>query len=324
MVDVLIVGAGPCGLFTTFYAGMRGLKVHLMDALPQLGGQLTALYPEKYIYDMPGFPKVLAKDLVQGCTDQALQFKPKITLDVTAEHIRGNYNDGFSVHLSNSEEITTKTIVIAGGIGRFQPTKLGIENEEAFLGKGLCYGVQDPSIYENKIVHIVGAGDSAFDWACHLAPIAKSVEIIHRRDVFKAHESTIQNAHDLGVKIRTWTKPTQLLGHDALNQIEITNVKSQEVDRLDTQALIVNIGFKASLGPLKDWGLELDKNQICVNEYGQTNKEGVFAVGDIATYPSKLKLIATGMAEGALAVCKIKTILDPKSRLFPGHSTDMM
>ncbi len=321
MVDVLVIGGGPCGLFASFYAGMRGLSCHIIDSLPQLGGQLTALYPEKYIYDMPGFPKILAKDLVKNFTDQAMLFNPGISLNVTANNIE-KLDDGYNLILSDGTTIGCKCIILAAGIGSFQPTKLPLENDSKFLNNGLYYGVTNPEIFKDKKVHIVGGGDSALDWACHLHSIAEKVEIIHRRDVFKSHESTLEESEKLGIKKHLWQLPTKLIGEEKLTNIEVTHTQSKETRILDTDALIINIGFKSSLGPLLDWGLQIEKNSILVDEYCQTNLPGIFAVGDVAAYPHKIKLIATGTAEAALAICKIKTMIDGKARLFPGHSSD--
>jgi thioredoxin reductase (NADPH) len=321
-VDVTIVGGGPCGLFAAFYAGLRGMSVRIIDSLPELGGQLTALYPEKYVYDMPGFPKVLAKDLAKELIRQGTQFDPELALEETAEELIAS-EDGYIIRTARGTELPTKTIVIAAGAGAFQPTKIGVAREEELFGKGIFYGVKDKAALAGKRIVIVGGGDSAFDWALNLLDTAGEIHLVHRRDVFKAHEESIEQVKASRVEMKLWHTVKELHGEDGLTGITLENVQTKECHHHECDAVVVNIGFKSSLGPIKDWGLNIVKNQIQVNERYETNLPGVFAVGDVCTFEGKIKLIATGVGEAATAVCFAKTMLDPAAKLFPGHSSDM-
>jgi thioredoxin reductase len=321
-VDVTIIGGGPVGLFAAFYAGMRGMSVRIIDSLDELGGQLTALYPEKAIYDMPGFPSVLAKDLAHSMKEQALRFAPELSLGQNAETLEKDA-EGYKITTSCGQTYLTRTVIIAAGAGAFSPTKLGVEREEEFLGKGLSYGVKNKSVFENKNVYVVGGGDSAFDWCLELESIAESVTLVHRRDQFRAHEESIRLLENSTVKKMLWTVTKELHGDDQLTEVTFENTQTKETVRVPVDALIVNIGFKSSLGSIKNWGLEIEKNQIKVDNKFETNLPGVFAVGDVATYDGKLKLIATGVGEAATAVCFAKQAIDPSAKLFPGHSSDM-
>lgn len=322
-VDVTILGGGPVGLFAAFYAGIRHLSVRIIDSLPELGGQLTALYPEKFVYDMPGFPKVLAKDLAQGMIDQGLQFGPDVVLEQTAETLISDGEEGYTIESRTGERYPTRTIIIAAGAGAFSPTKIGLEDEDSWVGRGLHYGVRNKSEFEGKRVAIVGGGDSAFDWALNLHGIAKEICIVHRRDVFRAHEETIQQVQNLGVPFHLWSTVAELNGTESLQSITLENTQTKERSELDCDKVIVNIGFKSSLGPIKDWGLNIEKNQILVDHLYRTNLDRIFAVGDVCNFEGKLKLIATGVGEAASAVCVAKTMLDPTAKLFPGHSSDL-
>jgi len=321
-VDVTIIGGGPCGLFASFYAGLRGMSVRIVDSLPELGGQLTALYPEKYVYDVPGFPKVLAKDLARDFIVQGIQFGPELVLEETASELIKT-EDGYLLKTLKGLELPTRTVIIAAGAGAFQPTRIGVEREEEFHGKGIFYGVKDKSTFAGKNVTIVGGGDSAFDWAMNLEDVAGPMSLIHRRDVFKAHEDSIEKVKASRVEMKLWFAVKHLHGEDYLTGVTLENTQTKESHHHECDAVIVNIGFKSNLGPLKDWGLNIEKNQIKVDGHFETNLPGVFAIGDVATFPSKLKLIATGVGEAATAVCIAKTRLDPTAKLFPGHSSDM-
>jgi len=319
-VDVTIIGGGPCGLFAAFYAGLRGMSVRIIDSLPELGGQLTALYPEKYVYDMPGFPKVLAKDLARELIKQGTQFSPEIVLEETARELHGG--EGEYVLRTEKGDYPTRTVIIGAGAGAFQPTKLGVEREEELLGRGVMYGVKSKAALQGKRVVIVGGGDSAFDWALNLLDTAESITLVHRRDVFKAHEESVEAVMKSSVQVELWQGVTELHGAEALEAVTLTNLQTKESRTVPADALIVNVGFKSSLGPIKDWGLEIEKNQIKVDHKFETNLPGVFAIGDVCSFAEKLKLIATGVGEAATAVCFAKTRLDPASKLFPGHSSD--
>ncbi|MEI7984599.1 MAG: NAD(P)/FAD-dependent oxidoreductase [Armatimonadota bacterium] len=320
-VDVTVIGGGPCGLFAAFYAGLRGMSVRIIDSLPELGGQLTALYPEKYIYDMPGFPKVLAKDLARAMVEQASQYHPKLVLENTAQTLVNN-GDSYTIITDTGLELDTSTIIISAGPGAFQPTKIGVEREEMFASKGIHYGVRDRSIFTGKKLAIVGGGDSAFDWCMDLEDIAESITLIHRRDGFKAHEDSVAKVKASSVEMKLFYVVKELHGDNHLTGLTLENTQTKELEHFNCDEVCVNIGFKSSLGPLKEWGLEIEKNQIKVDERFETNLPRVFAVGDVASYGTKLKLIATGVGEAATAVCYAKTYLDPEAKLFPGHSSD--
>lgn len=322
-VDVTILGGGPVGLFASFYAGLRHMSVRIMDSLPELGGQLMALYPEKYVYDMPGFPKVLAKDLARDLIAQGTQFGPELALEHTAQTLIDDGEDGYTIVTASGESFPTRTLIIAAGAGAFSPTKIGLADEASWEGRGLYYGVRSKAVFEGKRLAIIGGGDSAFDWALNLHDIAKSITLVHRRDVFRAHEDTVEQVQKLGVDFKLWKVVKEIQGGDHIERILLEDTQTKEIETLECDAVIVNIGFKSSLGPIKDWGLNIEKNQIVVDERYLTNRPGVFAVGDVCTFSSKIKLIATGVGEAATAVCIAKTMLDPAAKLFPGHSSDM-
>ncbi len=321
-VDVTILGGGPVGLFASFYAGLRGMSVRIIDSLPELGGQLTALYPEKYVYDMPGFPKVLARDLAKDMAAQGTQFNPLLCLEETATEIEKTA-DGYTLTTDQGHKYPTRTLIISAGAGAFTPTKLGVEREDEFAGKNLHYGVKDKSIFKDKKLVIVGGGDSAFDWCMNLEDIADQITLVHRRDVFKAHEDSVEKVKNSSVKMKLWCSIAELHGNGQLTHVTLHSGHTNEAEKVEIDHVIVNVGFKSSLGPIKTWGLEIEKNQVVVNNQFETNLPGVFAVGDVCTFPGKLKLIATGVGEAVSAVCFAKQKLDPAAKLFPGHSSDM-
>lgn len=309
------------GLFAAFYAGMRGMSVRLIDSLPQLGGQLMALYPEKYIYDMPGFPQVLAKDLANRMIEQGLQFDPEVVLGHTAATLERKGED-YELTTAQGGHFMTQTVLIAAGAGAFAPTKIGAVGEEEFHGRGLFYGVQDKSVFAGKRVAVVGGGDSAFDWAWELHGLASEVHLIHRRDQFNAHEETVLKVQETDVQFHLFRQVIEVFGGDQVQGVHLKNTQGGENETLDLDAVIVNVGFKSSLGPLKEWGLTIEKNQIVVDHLLETCLPNVFSVGDVCTYEGKLKLIATGVGEAATAVCVAKTRIHPEAKLFPGHSSD--
>ncbi len=321
LVDLTIIGGGPVGLFGAFYAGLRGMTVRIIDSLPDLGGQLTALYPEKYVYDMPGFPQVLAKDLAKDMIQQAMRFYPELVMEDTAQTLTKE-GDGWVIGTAKGGSYPTRTVMISAGAGAFSPTKIGVEREEELTGKGVFYGVRSLDTFRGRKVAIIGGGDSAFDWARDLHPIAESVSLVHRRDVFKAHEETVEVVKGLGVPLHLFKNVIKLHGDHYLTGVTLQDSQTKEESHLECDAVVVNIGFKSSLGPLKEWGLTIEKNQILVDGLYQTGLPGVFAVGDVCTFPGKIKLIATGVGEAATVVCVAKTMIDPAAKLFPGHSSD--
>lgn len=320
--DITIIGAGPAGLFAAFYAGLRGMTVRLVDSLPELGGQLTALYPEKHVYDMPGFPAVLARDLARSMAEQALRFRPEVRLGETAQTLRRS-EDSWLLGTDRSEALATRTLLITAGPGAFQPTRLGLAEEARFEGRGLRYGVRRKADHEGRRVVVVGGGDSACDWALALSDVASGVTLVHRRDQFRAHEDTVSSLRRSPVALLTPFTVVALLGDERLEAVEVERAGGGERRVLECDDLIVSIGFKSSLGPIKSWGVETRGNQIVVDACFRTNLPGVFAAGDVCAHESKLKLIATGVGEAATAVCFAKIFLDPSAKLFPGHSSDM-
>jgi thioredoxin reductase (NADPH) len=322
-VDLAIIGAGPTGLFAAFYAGLRQMSVKLIDSLDILGGQLNTLYPEKYIYDVAGFPKILAKDLAASLVEQALQYSPQVCLG--EQILKLHEIDGGKVWRLETQKGShlARTILIAAGMGAFQPKTLPLSNADEFHGRGLHYFVKDLSVFHQKRILIVGGGDSAVDWANMLAPVAGDLTLIHRRDQFRAHEDSVRKMHGTKAKIKTFHELKSIHGGGWISGAVIFDNRSKAEEKLEIDAILVNIGFNNSLGPIKDWGLAIEKNQIVVDSTMRTNRPGIFAAGDIVAYPGKLKLIATGFGEACTAVCNAKHHVDPAAKVFPGHSSDM-
>ncbi|MFD1708656.1 NAD(P)/FAD-dependent oxidoreductase [Siminovitchia sediminis] len=321
--DMTIIGAGPAGLFTAFYAGMRNCSVKIIESLPQLGGQLSALYPEKYIYDVAGFPKIKAQDLVNNLKEQLKLFSQTICLEQSVQDVE-KLEDG-SFKLTTDKEIHySKSIIITGGIGAFQPRKLDVEHAERYEGKNLHYFVDDMKKFEGQRVVILGGGDSAVDWALMLEPIAEKVTLIHRRDKFRAHESSVNQLKESSVEIKTPFAASEIIcDEDAIKKLVIQEVRGETIEEIELDSLICNYGFVSSLGPIKDWGIEIEKNSIVVNSKMETNIPGIYAAGDITTYDGKVKLIATGFGEAPTAVSNAKAFIDPKARVQPMHSTSL-
>lgn len=322
ITDLTIVGGGPAGLFGAFYAGLRRMTVRVMDSLGILGGQLTTLYPEKYIYDVAGFPRVLAKDLARHLIDQALQFEPIVSLGQQVHELL--YDEAQRIYSITSQqgEHRSRTILIAAGIGSFQPRRLELAGIERFEGRQLHYFVHDLSVFAGTRVLIVGGGDSAVDWANTLEPIAASVTLIHRRDKFRAHEDSVAKLMAGRCRVLTFHELNALHGDERLVAATLYDTRSSTKEMVDVDHILVNIGFQNTLGPIADWGLDLEGNAIKVDTTMRTNRPGIFAAGDIVTYEGKLKLIATGFAEACTAVNYAKTYIDPTARAFPGHSSD--
>jgi thioredoxin reductase (NADPH) len=321
--DVTIIGAGPAGLFTAFYGGMRQASVKIIESLPHTGGQLTALYPEKYIYDVAGFPKVRAQDLVDNLEEQANMFDSTIVLGQAIENVERLEDDTFKLTSNTQETHFTKTIIITAGNGAFQPRRLDIDGCDQFEGINLHYHVNDMNRYKDQNIALLGGGDSAVDWALMLEPIAKQVTLIHRRDKFRAHEHSVEQLMKSSVDVLTPYVPTEMVSSDKIDQIILEEVKGDKKIELDVDSVLCNYGFVSTLGPIKDWGLEIEKNSIVVNTKMETNIPGIYAAGDISTYDGKVKLIATGFGEGPTAINNAKQYIDPKARLQPKHSTAM-
>ena len=327
--DISIIGGGPTGLFAAFYAGMRGASARIIDALPALGGQLMALYPEKYIFDVAGFPKILAKDLVRDMAAQGLQFGATTHLGEIVTGLRRVEDDGIGHFVLETSEAdyASRTIVIAAGIGAFEARRLGIEGEDGFEEKGLYFKVLDPRQFEGKKVLLVGGGDSAFDWAVNLQGVASSVMLIHRRDGFRAHQATIKQVQELErdgrCELRTFWEVKALHGNGRVEAVTIRNNKTKEEETFDVDAVIPLLGFHSDLGAIKEWGLDTEKADIKVDQVMATSVPGIYAAGDITSYPGKLKLIATGAAEACIAVNNAVHYINPKAKVNPGHSSNM-
>jgi thioredoxin reductase len=322
-VDLLIIGAGPTGLYAAYYAGFRGLRVGVVDSLPELGGQITAMYPEKAILDVAGFPSIKGRDLVEGLVAQAATADPQYFLDRTAQTLE--HGDGHvTVGLDDGTSVTAGALLVTAGIGKFSPRPLPAA--EGWVGRGVEFFVPSFAPYAGKDVVIVGGGDSAFDWAQHLEPVASSVTLVHRRDAFRAHERTVQAVRDSSVEIITKAQVTALRGSGSngsghVTEVEVT-VDGQEPFVRPAQAVVAALGFVADLGALQTWGLETLKRHIVVDSAMRTSVERVFAAGDITEYPGKVRLIAVGFGEAATAVNNAAVAIDPTAHVFPGHSSE--
>jgi thioredoxin reductase (NADPH) len=316
--DLAIIGAGPTGLFAAYYAGFRGMRVAVIDSLPELGGQITAMYPEKQILDVAGFPTIKGRDLVEGLVEQANTAEPDYLLDRTAVGL-DHTDDDVRVSLDDGTEVCAKALLITAGIGKFSPRPLPAG--DGWLGRGMEFFVPTFAPYAGKDVVIVGGGDSAFDWAIHLEPVATSITLVHRRDAFRAHERTVQAVRDSSVEIVTKAQVTGLFGEPTVAEVEIT-VDGQEPARRPAQAVVAALGFIADLGPLQHWGIEVEKRHVVVNAAMRTNLARVFAAGDITEYPGKVRLIAVGFGEAATAVNNAAVVIDPSAHVFPGHSSE--
>jgi ferredoxin/flavodoxin---NADP+ reductase len=319
-VDLLVVGAGPTGLFAAYYAGFRELSVAMVDALPEPGGQITAMYPEKMIFDVAGFPSVRGRDLVSALVEQAAQWKPVYLLGKQARTIT-EVDSGLEVGLAGGAKVRAGAVLITAGMGEFNPRPLPAG--DGWLGRGVVHFVPALDAHLGKDVVVVGGGDSAFDWALALHPIANSVTLVHRRAAFRAHQATITKVRELGVPIITDAQVVELRGDDngLLRELEIV-LKSGDHKVLPAQTAVAALGFTADLGPIDSWGLELDHRAVLVDSTMRTARNRVYAAGDVAAYPGKVKLIATGFGEAATAVNNLAVELDPQAHLFPGHSSN--
>jgi len=304
--DIAIIGAGPVGLFAIFECGLLKMRCHLIDYLPQTGGQLSEIYPKKPIYDIPGYPTVMAQELVDQLMKQAEPFKPGFTLGERIEELDKRGEGDFVLTTNMGTQIHSKVVVIAGGLGCFEPRKpdtKGIENFEN--GKGVAYMVLDPEKFRDKKVVLAGGGDSALDWAIYLAPIAKELTLIHRSESFRGAPDSVnkvmQLANDKKINLLLNHNLTQANGNVHLHNIEVQHNKTNEVNIIETEHLIPLFGLSPKLGPIDNWNLQIDKNAIEVNtEDYSTNIPGIYAIGDINTYKNKLKLILCGFHEAAL------------------------
>jgi ferredoxin/flavodoxin---NADP+ reductase len=317
--DVAIVGAGPAGLYATYYAGFRGFSVAVIDSLTESGGQITALYPEKIIYDVAGIPRIKGKDLVTNLLDQVEPFHPTWFLGVRAEELA--IEDGQARLTTDAGEvIRARAVVITGGIGTFAPRPL--PGGEAFEDRGLRYFVGRLDDLAGKDVIVVGGGDSAVDWAMALEPVAASVALVHRRDTFRAHAYSVDQLRKSSVDVFTNTEVVEILGDDSVEAVELLDNVSGERWMLGADSIVAALGFVADLGPLKRWGLALEGRHIVTDPTMATSVPRVFAAGDIVTYPGKVPLISVGFGEAALAINNAASVIDPALKSFPGHSSD--
>jgi ferredoxin/flavodoxin---NADP+ reductase len=326
--DITVIGGGPTGLYGAFYAGLRQMKTKIIESMGQLGGQLAALYPEKYIYDVGGFPKVLAKDLVAMSSEQALQNAPTVCLEekvLQLTHIEGEGATNVLKIVTDKGTHYTRTVLIAAGVGAFLPRKLdGVHGLAELEDRGVYYFVTDTSTFKDKDLVIVGGGDSAFDWSLALGPQSTSCVQIHRSDKFRAHEDTIEKVKATKkVELLTFYELLRVHGEEKVEGVTIFNNQTKEERYIACDYLLLNLGFLTNLGPIKEWGLALDKNTIIVNNTMQTNVWGVYAAGDICSYPGKLKLIATGMGEAGTAANFAKAYIDPSAKAMPPHSSEV-
>lgn len=319
LYDITIIGGGPVGLFTAFYAHLRHAKVKIIDSLPQLGGQPAILYPEKRILDIPAFPHLTGQELIDNLLSQLEPFDTSICLNETVMKI--TQGDSFTITTSKKEH-TSKAIIIAMGGGAFKPRPLEIEQAAQF--ENIHYHVANIQQYANQQIVVLGGGDSAVDWSLAFEPLAKSTQIVHRRDHFRAMEHSIEALKASTVTIHTPYTPQALQGEKGLaTAIELTKVKSKEQLTLPFDHLFVNYGFKSSVGSLKEWGLDLHRNRILVNSKQESSIAGIYAVGDCCFYEGKVDLIATGLGEGPTAVNNAMHFINPTERVQPKHSSSL-
>ncbi|RMF04953.1 MAG: NAD(P)/FAD-dependent oxidoreductase [Chloroflexi bacterium] len=322
LYDVAIIGAGPAGLFSTFYAGMRELDALVLEALPKPGGQLTALYPEKYIYDVGGYSAVLARDLVQELWKQASQFGAEFRFNEPVEQLE--VLEPGRIRLTTPDGVYhSKTVVIATGLGAFTPNKLPVPGADKFDGKGVHYVVRNKDAFLGKRLMIVGGGDTAVDWALELQQWARETTLVHRYDHFEAHERSVSALNRSRVHVLPLHEVREIGGDDRVQEVTVFNTITEGEHTLRIDDVLVCIGFKADMGAIKHWGLELDRRAVRVNGKMETNLPGVFAAGDI-TLPVdsiKMNLIANGFGQATIAINLANQFIYPKSRAFPGHSS---
>ncbi len=318
--DVLIIGAGPIGLFAGFYAGMRNMDSIIVDQLEMVGGQLSALYPEKEIYDIAGFPEIKARDLISNLSNQLKRFedKNKILLNTQILNITKKNDDTFEVESTNGI-IFTKSIIIAGGNGGFSPRKLGLENEDSL---NIDYFIKDKKEYEGKDIAIFGGGDSAVDFSLMLEGIANEINIIHRRDKFRAHDHSVDLLKESSVNIHTPFTPKSAQKIGDKYELEITSPDGDRIILVDK--IICNFGFISKLGPIENFGIKIEKNKIIVNSKQETNIEGIYAIGDICYYEGKTNLIITGFGESPIAINQAYSYIHPEEDFKVVHSSSII
>ena len=326
--DLTIIGAGPTGLFAAFYGGLRGMATKIVESLPEPGGQLAVLYPEKLIYDVPGHPKILAKDLVHQLLKQNELFAPEYVYEErvdTLTRVTAESEEVWRLGSAQSHHLS-RTVLITAGIGAFSPNRLDRPGVDEYQGRGVHYFVKDKRPFRGKRILIVGGGDTAVDWCLNLKDWAESITLIHRRAEFRAHEASLAALRVSEIPTMTFWELKRVWGEGKVEHATIYENRTGEERELDVDLVLINIGFKAALGPIESWGLEMaDNRHIRVNGFTETNLAGVFAAGDIAAVEGSepLNLIVTGFGQAAVAANAAKQRVDPKARIFPGHSSEL-
>ncbi len=330
VVDITILGAGPVGLSAAYYAGHRDASVRIVESLEQVGGQVSAVYPEKHVYDVAGHPRILGQRLTELCSEQGLQYGAEVVLGEEAkglDRVEVGGEEVYALTTDKGRRYLSRAIVITAGHGAFEPRKLGIDTIDEWEGRGLHYFVREKEVFRERNCVIVGGGDSALDWAVNLQGVAESIMLIHRRDGFRAHAATINQVYELHRQgrcdFRTFWEVKKIEGDGRVERVTIFNNKTKEEETLELDAIIPLLGFHSDLGAIKEWGLDTEKADIRVNQLMETNVTGIYAAGDITAYPGKLKLIATGAAEACIAVNNAVHYINPKAKVNPGHSSNL-
>jgi len=323
--DICIIGAGPVGLFAVFETGLLKMRCHLIDVLPQVGGQLSEIYPQKPIYDIPGFPAINAQQLVDGLMEQIEPFKPSFSLGERVNELQQLEDGSFFTQTSDGTEVYSKVVVIAGGLGCFEPRKPAIDNLELFEGKGVSYMIKDPEAYRGKKIVLAGGGDSALDWTIHLADIAEQVTLVHRGDTFRGSPDSAEKVFELAkvgkINLILQAHINSISGNDLLEEVSIIDRNNENI-HLKADHLIPLFGLTPKLGPIAEWGLNVDNSAIMVDTFDySTNVKGVYAIGDINIYPGKLKLILCGFHEAALMAQSAFKLVYPDQKLSFKYTT---
>ncbi len=321
--DITIIGGGPAGLFGAFYAGMRNMKTKIIESRPEPGGQLSVIYPDRFIYDVPGYPKVLARDLIKLLVEQASKFNPKMLLGEKLENL--TRDEALVIKLETDKGVHfSKTVLIAVGVGALSQNRLDIPGARHFEGRGVFYHLGNESDFRGKNVVIIGGGDTAVGWALTLKDWASMVTLVHRRGTFRAQESSVVELFHSNVKVKIPWDLKEVKGDDGVKAVTIHNNKTGEAEEIESDMVLIGIGFSADLSHIYRWGLELEGNLIRVNGMMETNLQGVYAAGDIASQAgaAKLNLITTSFAQATIAINRAKKYVDPLSQVFPGHSSE--
>ena len=323
LYDLTIIGAGPTGLFASYYAGFRGLRTKIIDSQPDLGGQVTALYPDKLIYDVAGFPKILGKDLVTNLVEQAMQYHPTIQLDENVQTLDRQPDGAIRLGTDLGEHFT-RVVLITAGIGAFTPKTFKRPELDQWIDKGLYFAVRNKEDFRGKRLLVIGGGDSALDWALGLVDYAKQITLIHRRDAFRAHEDSVKKLYASPIVVKVFYELKSLRGDQQVREAVVFQNKTHTEEVIPVDAVLAFLGLHSNLGPIREWGLQVEDDAIVVTTKMETTLPGIYAAGDIVTYPGKLKLIVTGFGEGATAVNNAVTYINPKASAFPGHSSSIM